>query len=122
MTASAAPSRRDASVRMPPTLTPPRPAGAGSTTSFGHLISAGRPVAARTPSAAATPAASVTTGAPTPRSTTEQYSPASGAENQRRPCRPRPAVCMPATTVVPSAAPAAASSRARSFVDDTTAR
>ena len=90
--------------------------------SFGHLISTGSPVAARTPSAAATPAASVTTAESTPRTTTEQYNPAPGAENHRRPCRPRPAVCAPARTVVPPAAPAAANCRATSFVDGTTER
>ena len=47
----------------------------------------------------------------------DAYNPAPGGENHTRPCRPRPAVCMSATTIVPCSAPDSARRAATSFVD-----
>ena len=55
-------------------------------------------------------------------STTETYSPAPAGEYHWCPPRPRPAVCWPATTRVPSGVPCAASFAARSLVDEATGK
>ena len=74
------------------------------------------PGAASTASQTATAAASGSSrGAG--RSTSEASSELPGGADQRRPWRPRPAVCSEAVTSDPCGAPAAASSRARSLVE-----
>src|SRR5919201_1244835 len=105
---------------MPPSFRLP------TTRSFGHLISTASVVEIRTASASATAAASVNTERRSPgslgRATIETYSPAPGGDDQRRPRRPRPQLCVSATMVVPSSAPAAARAAAISLVDETAAR
>ena len=115
-----APACTAASARMPASLRPP------INTSFGHLISAGNPVTARTASRNRDAArerqqaqrdsrrSSISVAG---RTITDTYKPAPGGENQTRPCRPRPAVCISATTVVPSSAPASARRAATSLVE-----
>ena len=84
-----------------------------------------RPVTRSTASASATPAASVSnavarSGVRTARDgarSTDTYSPAPGGENQTRPRRPRPAVCVSAMTTAPSWSPLLASAEATSLVD-----
>ena len=51
------------------------------------------------------------------RRTTDSSSELPAGAAQARPCRPRPALCSPAVTIVPWGAPASASSRARELVE-----
>ena len=109
---TAHPSCGRPSTRMPATLRP------SSHTSFGHLtaVRSGPPMTASTVSATATPVASGSSRGGS-RMTTEQSSARPAGATHTRPCRPRPAVCSAAVTTVPWGAPAAASSRARTFVE-----
>ncbi len=85
---------------------------APSTMSFGHLICACSPATSQTASAAS----SGSSGGGE-RSTSDISSALPAGADQRRPWRPRPAVCSAAVTSVPCGAPASASSRARSLVE-----
>src|SRR6185295_547544 len=94
-----------------------------ASTSFGHLISAGTWKPSSSVSPTATAAASVNTvdwaARIAGRTITDRYRPSPGGEDQLRPRRPRPAVCSPANTQVPSGAPDAAISFAASLVEAT---
>ena len=113
---TAQPSCGRPSARMPATLAsssasalvPPRT----NTTSFGHLIRACSPATSQTASAAS----SGSSGGGS-RSSSDISSALPAGADQRRPWRPRPALCSAAVTSVPCGAPANASSRARSFVE-----
>ena len=129
MTWASAPPSVWASARIPASLRAPRTVPAGAITrSLGHLITTGRPEAACRPSAMATPVARVRACTQSPTvpccasSTTETYSPAPAGEYHWCPPRPRPAVCWPAMTRVPSGVPCAASFAARSLVDEATGK
>src|SRR4029079_13126492 len=91
-----APALHVALARMPPTLRPP------TITSFGHLRLDSTPSAASA-SATARPAARGRTRERAPGgargSSTHSYR-SPGADDQRLPCRPRPAVCASASTTV----------------------
>ena len=74
-------------------------------TSFGHLICAASPVARSTTTAVATPATSVSSAARRSgggRSSTETRIELPAGASQRRPIRPRPAVCSSVTATAPS--------------------
>ena len=107
------------SMRMPATLRP------ATRTSLGHLMAAPGAHSA-TAAATATPATSPICGAAATsiggRSTTDMYRLRCGGDTQVRPSRPRPCVCASAMTTVPSAAPAAAYSRATVFVESVLSR
>ena len=95
-----------ASARIPAIFRP------ATSTSLGHFSWAGTAASARSALATATPASSGTqpraAGGAAGRSSTEQISAVPGRLTQVRPSRPRPAVCAPATSTRPSAAPARA--------------
>src|SRR5918994_2726693 len=94
--------------------------------SFGHLIRGRRPVIASTASAtqaAVSRASGVNSeGARCGRSSTESRSDVPDGACQPRPARPRPADWYSATSVVPSGAPARASTRSSCIVLETTSR
>ena len=74
-------------------------------TSFGHLIWAASPVARSTTTATQTPARSVSSEARRSgggRSSVETSSEEPAGASQRRPIRPRPAVCSSVTATAPS--------------------
>src|SRR5436190_7165071 len=114
--ASSAASRRQL-IPMPMTASPPRvstrmpPSFAPSTTrSFGHLRPARQTPSARSARATPTPATSDNPAAGfAMRTESEKVTPAPGAEYQRLPRRPRPAVCSCATSSTPGL-PSASSS------------
>ena len=85
-------------------------------TSLGHLISAVAPTTSATATAAAS--GSICGGW---RRTTESSSELPAGADHVRPCRPPPALCSPAVTIVPCGAPAIASSRARELVESVSA-
>ncbi len=129
MTSASRPDSVCASARMPASLRAPRTVPAGAMTrSFGHLIMTGSPDAACRASAMAMPVASVslwTQSAADPSRASriaDMYRPEPGGENHACPARPRPAVCCPAMTSVPSDAAPSARRKARSLVDEATGK
>ena len=108
------PSTAHASCTRPSTRIPATFAGCGcpTTMSLGHLIRASSPTTSATATAAAR--GSNRGGS---RSSTDSSSELPAGADQVRPCRPRPALCSAAVTIVPCGAPAAASSRARELVE-----
>ena len=91
------------STRMPASFASSRPAPGDSTTmSFGHLI---RALAPRPPRTRPPPRRAAAAAARRAAPATSAASCRAGAD-QRRPCRPRPAVCSEAVTSVPCGAPA----------------
>ena len=100
---------------MPPSLRP------SHTMSFGHLSAGRSPVTASIPSTAASPrhigSCPARWAGSAGRRSSDINTLAPGGAHQERSSRPRPAVCSSASTSRPSAAPAAASSWATSFVE-----